>query len=132
MSNRNTHVGNDDVLQRLDHEHLVALEKASRLMEEVQREADVEGESGATKTAWGLFESIGHAAASIPATSIEGLKSKARILAREGRGLTADEIIEEGGALKRLAASALKDVLAYGAYFAEPDFETHCWGAGGS
>src|SRR5271156_721731 len=97
MPNR-THastVDNDAILQRLDHEHLVALEKASRLME-TDNEADV-GESAATKAAWLAFDPVGYAAASFPATSLEGIKSKSRILARQGRGLTADGIMREGG-----------------------------------
>jgi hypothetical protein len=125
MSNR-THastVDNDGILQRLDHEHLVAHEKASRLMES-DNEADV-GESAATKAAWLAFDPVGYAAASFPATSLEGIKSKTRILARQGRGLSAGEIIEgNGDDLKRLAASVLHDALElYGADYAEPDSE---------
>jgi hypothetical protein len=75
MSNR-THiqassVGNDAILQRLDHEHLLALRKASRLME-ADNEADV-GESKETKAAWLAFDPLGYAAASFPATSLEGI-----------------------------------------------------------
>ena len=50
-------------------------------------------ESKETKTAFREFNAIGYAAASFPATSLEGLTSKASILARQGRGLTAGEII---------------------------------------
>jgi hypothetical protein len=125
MSNR-THasaVDNDAILQRLDHEHLVALQAATTLME-ADNEADVD-ESKQTKTAWREFNAIGYAAASFQATSLEGLTSKTRILARHGRGLTAGEILEEGDLLKRLAASVLHDALElYGAdYDAQPDSE---------
>jgi hypothetical protein len=47
-----------------------------------------------------------------------------RILERQAQGLSAPEIIEEGGALRRLAASVLHDALElYGADYAEPDSE---------
>jgi len=61
--------------------------------------------------------------ASFRATSIDGLKSKTRVLARQGRGLTAGEIIERNGdLLNRLATSVVHDALAiFGAdYDAEP------------
>jgi hypothetical protein len=69
-----------------------------------------------------VFETLGDAAARFPAETREGFRAKVRILERQAQGLPADEIIEETGALRRLAASALQDVLElYGADYAEPD-----------
>jgi hypothetical protein len=124
MSNR-THksaVDNDAILQRLDHEHVVALEKATALMES-DSEAD---ESEETKFAFREFDAIGFAAATFAAESTAGLTSKTRILARQGRALTAGEMLfKEGEILQRLGVSVLQDALdLYGAdYDAEPDSE---------
>ena len=89
---KSSRMGGDAILARLDCEHAVAFQAASTLTE-----ADVEGESKELKNACLAFDAVGYAAASFPATSIEGLKSKTRILARQGRGLTAGEIIWEAG-----------------------------------
>jgi hypothetical protein len=47
-----------------------------------------------------------------------------RILERQAQGLTGAEILEESGALRRIAASILKDVLKlYAADYAEAESE---------
>ena len=124
MSNR-THastVSNDAILQRLDHEHLVALEKFTALFE-ADGAAEVD-ERPETKFASREFDAIGLTAASFPAESLEGIRSKTRILARQGRALTADEMLfKEGEILQRLGVSVLADSLSlFGAdYGAEPE-----------
>jgi hypothetical protein len=119
MSNCDTHVQEssvgDAILSRLDREHLVAHEKASTIMS-ADIEADVEGEGKELKNAWLEFDSIGYAAASFPADTLKSFKAKGRILARQGGGLSAGEIMEEGGNLRRLAVSVLQDAIElYGA-----------------
>jgi len=102
---------NYSILQRLDHEHLAALENTVK-----QMEADGElgvCESKSTKEAFIKFDAFGVAATCFQATSLEGIKSKTRILARQGRALTAREMLFEGGdILQRLGVSVLADALA--------------------
>ena len=113
MSNRTraSIVDNDAILQRLDHEHLAALERFTTLSEaDVDAEVDERPE---TKTACRAFDAIGFTAAAFPATSLEGLKLKTRILARQGRALTAGEMLfKEGEILQRLGVSVLADALS--------------------
>ena len=108
MSNRTraSIVDNDAILQRLDHEHLAALERFTTLSEaDVDAEVDERPE---TKTACRAFDAIGFTAAAFPATSLKGLKLKTRILARQGRALTAGEMLfKEGEILQRLGVSVL-------------------------
>ena len=103
-------VGNDAILQRLDREHLAALEKFTALFE-ADGEAD---ESPETKLADLECDAIGSTAAHFPATSLEGLTSKTRILARQGRAMTAGEIVFRAGEIRqRLAVALLQDMLDY-------------------
>ena len=127
LSAHNTITHNDSILSRLDHEHATAFEAGCRLAAaDVEANGDamrsdwqpsdyVETAAGnaaskASHAAWLAFESIGNAVACFQAETTEGIMHKARVLRRQAQGLSADEILE-GGALKRLAASALKDVL---------------------
>jgi hypothetical protein len=119
------HAGNDAILQRLDHEHLVAFQETCRLMEADNGEGDDDGGVAYDYPEWKVMEALARAAECLPATSLAGLKSKTRILARQGRALTVGEMLfKEGDILKRLAASVLQDALdLYGADYAEPDSE---------
>ena len=125
MSNRTraSIVDNDAILQRLDHEHLAALQRFTTLFD-ADGEAEVESARRRKPPT----------ASSTPSASPQRLfrqhrstlDFKTKILARQGRALTAGEMLfKEGEVLQRLGVSVLADALAiFGTdYDAEPDSE---------